>query len=87
MARPRSPGGRARRTLDRLRTEYPGTAAELCALDHSGPFQLLVATVLSAQTTDEGVNRVTPALFARWPTAVDLAAASRRLEQVVDRLA
>jgi endonuclease-3 len=55
--------------------EYPGTAKELCALRHDGPLQLLVATILSAQCTDERVNQVTPALFARYPGATDLAAA------------
>jgi endonuclease-3 len=55
--------------------EYPGTAKELCALRHDNPFQLLVATILSAQTTDERVNLVTPALFTRWPASEDLAAA------------
>ena len=40
---------------------------ELCALDHRGPFQLLAATILSAQCTDERVNHTTPALFARFP--------------------
>ncbi|HVF73865.1 MAG TPA: endonuclease III [Acidimicrobiales bacterium] len=75
MARPRTPKGRARETLRRLTGEYPGTATELCALRHESPYQLLVATVLSAQTTDERVNSVTPALFARYPTAADLAAA------------
>jgi endonuclease III len=45
------------------------------ALNFADPFQLLVATVLSAQSTDEQVNRVTPALFARFPTPHDLAAA------------
>ena len=58
-----------------LADEYPGTAKELCALTHSNPFELLCATILSAQTTDERVNLVTPALFARYPTAADLAAA------------
>ena len=53
--------------------EYPGTAKELCALDHENPFQLLAATILSAQTTDENVNKATPALFARYPTPSDLA--------------
>jgi endonuclease-3 len=48
---------------------------ELCALRHDNPFQLLVATILSAQTTDERVNQVTPALFARFPSPADLAAA------------
>jgi endonuclease-3 len=56
--------------------EYPGSARELCALKHDSPFQLLVATILSAQTTDERVNMVTPALFRRYPTPTDLAAAN-----------
>jgi len=59
----------------RLAVEYPGTAAELCELDFATPWQLLVATVLSAQTTDERVNAVTPALFARFPTPEELAVA------------
>ena len=75
MPRPRSPRGRARETVARLAREYPGSAASLCALSHDGPFQLLVATILSAQTTDERVNLVTPALFARYPGPHDLAAA------------
>ena len=75
MAKPRTPKGRARETVARLAAEYPGGATELCALVHDGPFQLLVATILSAQTTDERVNLVTPALFSRYPTAADLAAA------------
>ena len=75
MGRPRTPKGRARLTAARLAAEYPGTATELCALRHEGPFQLVVATILSAQTTDERVNQVTPALFDRYPTPADLAAA------------
>jgi endonuclease III len=70
--RPRSPKGRARLTHERLKGEYP--LAE-CELDHSNAFELLTATILSAQTTDARVNMVTPALFARYPTAQDLAAA------------
>jgi endonuclease-3 len=58
-----------------LEQEYPGSARELCALEHHNPFELLCATILSAQTTDERVNLVTPALFARYPTAAALAAA------------
>jgi endonuclease-3 len=58
-----------------LAIEYPGTAKELCALRHRNPYELLTATILSAQTTDERVNLVTPALFARYPTPADLAAA------------
>ena len=46
-----------------------------CFLDHESPFRLLIAVMLSAQTTDAQVNRVTPELFRRWPTPFDLAAA------------
>src|SRR5439155_4561634 len=73
---PRTPKGRARETVARLAVEYPGSARELCALDFQTPFQLLIATILSAQTTDERVNQVTPALFRRYPTPADLAAAN-----------
>jgi len=59
----------------RLAGAFPGTAAELCALDHADPFQLLAATILSAQCTDERVNKTTPGLFARFPDAASLAAA------------
>ena len=58
-----------------LAAQYPGTAKDLCALIHDGPFQLLAATIMSAQTTDEAVNSVTTALFARYPTPGELAAA------------
>ncbi len=75
MARPRTPKGRARETVTRLGTEYPGDARSLCALVHESPFQLLVATILSAQTTDERVNQVTPELLGAYPTPADLAAA------------
>ena len=67
-----------------LAAEYPGTARELCALVHDGPFQLLVATILSAQCTDERVNMVTPAVFARYPTPAALASADRsELEELI----
>ncbi len=75
MGRPRTLKGRAREVVRRLAAEYPGTAVELCELEHRDPFQLLVATILSAQTTDTRVNVVTPALFARYPGAAELAAA------------
>jgi endonuclease III len=69
---------------DRLAEEYPGTATELCALDHSNPYELLVATILSAQTTDERVNMVTPAVFAKYPRPADLAAADpAELETII----
>ncbi|WP_232534383.1 endonuclease III [Plantactinospora sp. KBS50] len=48
-----------------------------CELDHEGPLQLAVATILSAQCTDKKVNEVTPKLFARYPTAADYAGADR----------
>ncbi len=72
MARPRTPRGRARETHRRLAAEYPDAR---CELDHTDAFELLAATILSAQCTDERVNQVTPALFARYPTPADLAAA------------
>jgi len=59
-------------TVERLRELYPA-ATELA---HEDPFQLVIATILSAQTTDKMVNLVTPKLFARYPTAFDLAAAN-----------
>lgn len=63
MAAPRSPKGRARVTNERLTLEYPDAE---CELDHRNAFELLVATILSAQATDVGVNKATPALFARF---------------------
>jgi len=67
-----------------LAEEYPGDERDLCALRHDNPFQLVVATILSAQTTDENVNKVTPSLFARYPTPADLAAADpEELERIV----
>jgi endonuclease III len=59
-------------TVERLRELYPATTE----LAHEDPFQLVIATILSAQTTDKMVNLVTPKLFARYPTAFDLAAAN-----------
>ena len=58
-------------TTGRLKETYPAA----CELDHVGPFQLLVATILSAQTTDKMVNLVTPELFRRYPGPFELAAA------------
>jgi endonuclease-3 len=60
--------------IRRLREMYPDAH---CELNYQTPLQLLVATILSAQCTDERVNQVTPALFARFPTAADLAGAGR----------
>jgi len=58
---------------ERLVVEYPEA---ICELDHTNAFELLTATILSAQTTDARVNMVTPALFRRYPTPVALAAAA-----------
>jgi endonuclease III len=73
MALPRGARQRAAVVLERLRAEYPDAR---CALVHRDAFQLLVATILSAQSTDEIVNKTTPALFAKYPTAADLADAN-----------
>lgn len=54
---------------------YPGTAADLCALRHADAYELVAATILSAQCTDVRVNLVTPTLFARYPSVGDLAVA------------
>ncbi|MHB1508608.1 MAG: endonuclease III domain-containing protein [Acidimicrobiales bacterium] len=75
QVRDESLGARASRISALLAAEYPGSAEELCALEHEGPFQLLCATILSAQCTDERVNMVTPALFAAYKGADELAAA------------
>ncbi len=64
---------RARALLAMLDEHYPDA---VCELDYTTPHELLVATILSAQATDAGVNKATPALFARFPTPGDYAAAS-----------
>lgn len=75
------PSARARRILKRLRQGAPRVMVEL---DYANPFELLVATILSAQCTDERVNQVTPALFATYPGAKELAKASQpRLETMI----
>lgn len=63
---------RARTIIQKLRRHYPDAH---CALDHANALELLVATVLSAQCTDERVNKVTPALFCRFRSAADYASA------------
>ena len=64
---------RTRKIVARLEQAYPGAK---CALRHENPLELLVATILSAQCTDARVNMVTPALFAKYKTARDYAAAN-----------
>lgn len=68
---PRGAKQRALLIVERLRDLYPAVTE----LAHQDPFQLLIATILSAQTTDRSVNLVTPELFRRYPTPTDLAAA------------
>jgi endonuclease III len=84
VAKRESRSARKQRTVEivgRLREMYPDSR---CSLDHEGPFQLLCATVLSAQCTDALVNRVTPGLFARYPTPASLAAADpAELEETI----
>jgi endonuclease-3 len=72
---------RARRLIRGLRSLYPDPD---CALHHRSALELLVATILSAQCTDERVNRVTPELFSRYPAAADYAAADvSELERLI----
>jgi len=72
---------RAPQIYQRLSAEYPDAR---CALDHRNPYELLVATILSAQCTDKRVNMVTPALFAKYPTAGALADANpEELQEII----
>lgn len=72
MPRPRGYKQRIDTVIERLTELYP---AVHCALDHKNPYELLVATILSAQCTDVRVNMVTPAFFEKYPSAQDLAQA------------
>jgi endonuclease III len=79
----RMPGRRerVREIIARLHREYPDATT---SLDHRSPYELLVATILSAQCTDARVNMVTPELFDRYPTVRDLAAArAEDVEEIV----
>src|SRR5438309_9969118 len=67
---------RLKQILARLKQAYPDAT---CALHHHNPLELLVATILSAQSTDARVNMVTPALFVKYRTAQDYAAADPRV--------
>ena len=72
---------RAKTALRELRRLYPDAT---CALEHRSALELLVATILSAQSTDANVNKVTPVLFDRWPDAKSIAEAEREdVEEVV----
>ena len=64
-----------------LKREYK---TAVCSLDHRNPYELLVATILSAQCTDARVNKITPALFRKYPTVSDMANAEQKeLEEVI----
>jgi endonuclease III len=77
---PRGAKKRALLTVERLKDLYPAVTE----LAHQDPFQLVIATILSAQTTDRSVNLVTPELFRRYPTPADLAAADPAVvEQII----
>ena len=81
MGKPRTPKARAAALYALLIDDYPEALFEL---DHTTPFELLVATILSAQCTDARVNLVTPALFAKYPTPHALAGADRdELEDLI----
>jgi len=80
-SRTKAPAKRAPLIFSRLHAEYPDAH---CALDFTTPFQLLIATILSAQCTDKRVNMVTPALFSRYPTPAALASAKPEdLEEMI----
>lgn len=74
-------GERVLEIIRRLEAEYPDATT---SLDYRSPFELLVATILSAQCTDARVNMVTPVLFARYPTVRDLAGArTEDVEEII----
>ena len=74
----------ALRVYDRLKRHHPDAH---CELDHKNPFELICATVLSAQTTDVAVNKLTPGLFAKYPDAASLARASQEeVEELINRI-
>ena len=84
MVPTRSAGDRAREVDRRLSEEFPGDASDICALSFTTPLQLLEATILSAQCTDDRVNKVTPTLFSRFPDAQSLAVARQEdVEEIV----
>lgn len=80
MGKPRTPAGRAKEVASRLAELYPGAE---CELNHSNPYELLAATILSAQCTDARVNMVTPALFKKYPTPLALSQANQEELEVI----
>jgi endonuclease-3 len=81
-SRPRTPKGRARAVAALLAEDQP---VARCELDHRNPFELLAATILSAQCTDARVNMVTPVLFERYPDAASLAVADQSVVEDIVR--
>lgn len=83
-ALPRKSAAQKERALQLLQDLYAHYPDAHCELDHRNPFELLIATILSAQTTDARVNSVTPELFSRWPDAESMAEAPlQELEEVL----
>ena len=81
MGTPRTPKGRAVEVARRLAIAYPDA---VCELEHSNAFELLAATILSAQCTDARVNMVTPTLFHRYPNPAGLAGANpAEVEEII----
>lgn len=75
---------RAKRILDALYREYPDAH---CELDYTNPHELLIATILSAQATDVGVNKATPALFKAFPMPADYAKATpKRIQPYINSI-
>jgi endonuclease-3 len=79
VPKPKSAADRARRLQTILKTLDELFPSATCALHHESPWQLLVATILSAQCTDERVNKVTPELFKKYPTIEDFAAVNQEV--------
>ena len=81
VAKKVDPQAIATKVVKHLAEDYPDVT---CALENESAFELLIATILSAQCTDERVNMVTPELFRRWPTPAKMAAAPiEQLEKVI----
>jgi len=96
---PKQAGAKAKPAASKAKTATPAEALRLyqlirarhpdahCELEHTSPFQLIVATVLSAQSTDVMVNKITPELFRRWPTPLELSQAEPAVvEKVLSKI-
>jgi endonuclease-3 len=81
-ARLRREQARAEEIINRLEKSFPGAETEL---KHENPWELLAATILSAQCTDVRVNQVTPGLFSRYPTPLDISKADREMLESIIR--